>query len=169
MVNYGTSFTDWIWYLCGFENLFNMVILYLTQCGIDHIIIYVMENNWCGISCEETKCSRCLQRWNYTRGNNTRGAEDNYARIIRWKLKVSHDLKCHNKETYWREVSPYIYLWVFNVVSIWLLIPWLIHLVRRYLASMLSLWVYEFFEWSFWKSGRCWNYVSCNYIQITRS
>ena len=25
--------------------LFYMVIIYLTQCGINHIIIYVMENN----------------------------------------------------------------------------------------------------------------------------
>jgi len=153
MVTDGTSFTDWIWYLCGFENLFDMVILYLTRCGINHIIIYVMENTWCGISLEETKYSRCLQRWNYTRGNNTRGAEDSYAGIIRRKLKVSSDLKCHSKETYWREVSPYIYLWVFNVVLIWLLIPWLSLLVRRYLASMLRLWVYEYLNDRFGQVG----------------
>ena len=27
----------------------------------------------------------------------------------------------------------------------------------------------QIFEWSFGTSVRCWNYVSCNYIQITRN
>ena len=142
-----------------------MVILYLSWCGINHIIIYVMENNWCGISLEETKYSRCLQRWNYTWGNNTRDAEDNYAGIIRRKLKVSRDLKYHGKETYWGKVSLYISLDFqrsVNLVADPLTKP-ISHEVfgKHFKATGLRI-----FEWSFWTSGRCWNYVSCNYIQI---
>ena len=148
MIAYGASFTDWIWYLCCFENLFSVVILYLTRCGINHIIIYVMENNWCGISLEETKYSRCLQRWNYTRGNNTRGAEDSYAGIIRRKLKVSSDLKCHSKETYWGKVSLYISLDFQRSVNL-VAAAWLSLLVMRYLVSMLRLWVYEYLNYHF--------------------
>jgi hypothetical protein len=47
-------------YLCGFQHLFNMVIIYLTHCGITHII---------------NVCDGELLMRNFTRGSNTRGAE----------------------------------------------------------------------------------------------
>ena len=166
MVNYGTSFTDWIWFLCGFENLFNMVIKYFDSMWnysnywymwleiIDAEFHLRKQNTQCaykgGITLEEIILEAPRTTMLELLGGNWRSLEI---------LSVTT-----SKHIEGRYISL-DFLPSINMVAS----PLTMLLTQEVFGKLVNTMGLRISEWSFWTSGRCWNYVSCNYIQITKN